>query len=237
MKTGYRGLRLAATLLLACQMRLRVYGVEHIPRSGAVLLVANHLGAIDPVAIAVRIPRMVRILAKAELFTLPVLGGLARLGAVMPIRRGESDREALRMVVDQLWDGQAALVFPEGTFRRVPEPAAMAPVKPGAAWLALRTGATVVPVGIWGTERVWHPSRGWKLWHRPRVYVVFGEPYVVKPRQGVPTKSAIAESAAEMARRIASLVPAEYRGYYGTGEAAVAPSWDGALAAHSNARP
>jgi 1-acyl-sn-glycerol-3-phosphate acyltransferase len=236
MKIGYRGLRLAATLLLACQMRLRVYGVERIPQSGAVLLVANHLGAIDPVAIAVKIPRMVRILAKAEIFTFPVLGGLARLGAVMPIRRGESDREALRAIVDQLWDGQAALVFPEGTFRRVPEPAAMAPVKAGAAWLALRTGATVVPVGIWGTERVWHPSRGWKLWHRPHVHVVFGEPYVLKPRPGVPTKSAIAESAAEMARRIASLVPAEYRGYYGTDEAAVAPSWEGAVAAHSNAR-
>jgi 1-acyl-sn-glycerol-3-phosphate acyltransferase len=236
MKIGYRGLRLAATLLLACQTRLRVYGVERIPRSGAVLLVANHLGAIDPVAIALRIPRMVRILAKAEILTFPVLGGLARLGAVIPIRRGESDREALRTVVDQLWDGQAALVFPEGTFRRVPEPAAMAAVKPGAAWLALRTGATVVPVGIWGTERVWHPSRGWMLWHRPHVYVVFGEPYLVKPRQGVPTKTAIAESAAEMARRIASLVPAEYRGYYGSGEAGGAPAWDGAVVAHSSAR-
>jgi 1-acyl-sn-glycerol-3-phosphate acyltransferase len=236
MKIGYRGLRLAATLLLACQTRLRVYGVERIPRSGAVLLVANHLGAIDPVAIALRIPRMVRILAKAEILTFPVLGRLARLGEVIPIRRGESDREALRTVVDQLWDGQAALVFPEGTFRRVPEPAAMAAVKPGAAWLALRTGATVVPVGIWGTESVWHPSRGWKPWHRPHVYVVFGEPYVVKPRQGVPTKTAVAASAAEMARHIASLVPAEYRGYYGSGEAVGAPSWDGAVVEHSTAR-
>src|SRR5260370_35679779 len=215
MKIGYRGLRLAAALLLACQTRLWVYGVERIPRSGAVLLVANHLGAIDPVAIALRIPRMVRILAKAEILTFPVLGGLARLGAVIPIRRGESDREALRTVVDQLWDGQAALVFPEGTFRRVPEPAAMAAVKPGAAWLALRTGATVVPVGIGGTERVWHPSRGWKLWHRPHVYVVFGEPYVVKPRQGVPNKTALAENAGEIAGRIAPLLAAQYRGSSG----------------------
>src|SRR5258708_37772182 len=140
MKIGYRGLRLAAALLLACETRLRVYGVERIPRSGAVLLVANHLGAIAPVAIALRIPRMVRILAKAEILTFPVLGGLARLGAVIPIRRGESDCEALRTVVDQLWDGQAALVFPEGAFRRAPEPAAMAAVEPGAAWLPRRTG-------------------------------------------------------------------------------------------------
>src|SRR5260370_18098555 len=110
----------------------------------------------------------------------------------------------------------------------------MEPVKPGAAWLALRTGATVVPVGIWGTERVWHISRGWKPWHRPRVYVVFGEPYIVKPRQGVPTKAAIAESAAEMARRIASLVPEEYRGYYGMREMAGLPLLDGALAMRIN---
>src|SRR5258708_39065950 len=113
MKIGYRGLRLAATLLLACQTRLRVYGVERIPRSGAALLVANHLGAIDPVAIALRIPRMVRILAKAEILTFPVLGGLARLGKVVPLRRGESDREALRTVVDQVGDGQAPLVLPQ----------------------------------------------------------------------------------------------------------------------------
>src|SRR5258708_13463891 len=149
MKIGYRGLRLAATVMLACQRRVRVYGVERIPRSGAVLMVANHLGAIDPVAIALRIPRMVRILAKAEILTFPVLGGLARLGAVIPIRRGESDREALRTVVDQLWDGQAALLFPEGTFRRVPEPAAMAAAKPGAAWPPLRPGPPVCPRRPW----------------------------------------------------------------------------------------
>src|SRR5258708_7683800 len=103
MKIGYRGLRLVAALLLACQTRLRVYGVERIPRSGAVLLVANHLGAIDPVAIALRIPRMVRILAKAEILTFPVLGGLARLGAVIPIRRGASDRAPLPPSLHPFW--------------------------------------------------------------------------------------------------------------------------------------
>src|SRR5260370_503461 len=93
--------------------------------------------------------------------------------------------------------------------------------------------ACQVRLKVYGVGRI---PRGWKRWHRPRVYVVFGEPYIVKPRQGVPTKAAIAESAAEMARRIASLVPEEYRGYYGMREMAGLPLLDGALAMRSNER-
>src|SRR5262249_53285746 len=113
-----------------------------------------------------------------------------------------------------LANGECALVFPEGTYAYSPDPAAMLPFKTGAAWLALRAGVPVVPVGIWGTERVWHPSRGWRPWQRPRVEVVFGEPYIPTPPPDLPTKAALVAIAEDMARRVAALIPPAYRGHY-----------------------
>lgn len=92
----------------------------------------------------------------------------------------------------------------------------MLPVKTGAAWLALRTGAAVVPVGIWGTENVW--ARDWRpwrlLWRRPRASVAFGEPYRLALPPGVSMKEALGTLADDMARRIAALLPEAYRGAY-----------------------
>jgi 1-acyl-sn-glycerol-3-phosphate acyltransferase len=88
-------------------------------------------------------------------------------------------------------------------------------VKSGAAWLALRTGAIVVPVGIWGTEFVWEPARGWRPWDRPTVHVVFGDPYYPElPSGGPSTRVRLAAVAAEMGARISELLPPSYRGVY-----------------------
>ncbi len=210
----YAMLRALAHLVVASQMRLRVAGDEHVPRDGPVLLVSNHLGLTDPLVIAVELSRHVRFLAKAELFEWPVIGGLARGARAIPIRRGASDRQSLRAVAAQLTRGQCVLVFPEGTYSAPPLPAAMIPVKTGAAWLALRTGAPVVPVAIWGTERVWHAARGWRAGRRPEVNVTFGEPYLPARPVGVGMKAACETVADDMARKIAALLPDMYRGHY-----------------------
>ena len=215
MDTNYRMIRALGRILLFLQMRLRIRHAERVPTSGPVLVVSNHLGSTDPLTIAADIPRQLRIVAKAELSDWPFIGWLARHGGVIFIRRGESDRDALRTVLEALYAQQCALVFPEGSYRDPPEPACMLPVKPGAAWLALKTGATVVPVGIWGTELVWSRARGWRFWHRPRVYVQFGEPYVPVAPLGMSSKAATTAVAEDMARRIAALIPEEYRGFYG----------------------
>lgn len=214
MGVGYRVLRAAARFVLALQMRLEVSGVERLPRGGPVLFVSNHLGLTDQLAIGARLPHELRILAKAELFEWPILGWLARRGDAVPIRRGEADREALRTVRDLLRDGAWVLVFPEGTYVDADVPLGMIPVKTGAAWLAWNTGASVVPIALTGTETVWSPGRGWRLWHRPRVRVIFGEPYVPVRPDGVPQKVAWRIVADEMARRIAALLPEGYRGVY-----------------------
>ena len=217
MGVGYRVLRSVARLAFAAQMRLEVSGAERLPPAGPVLFVSNHLGPTDQFAIAMRLPHELRILAKAEVFEWPILGWLARRGEAIPIRRGEADREALRTLRALMLRGASALVFPEGTYVDAHEPLGMLPVKTGAAWLAWHTGATVVPVAITGTEIIWAPGRGWRLWQfwrRSRVRVVFGEPYRPVWPAGVAPKVAWRIAADEMALRIAALLPEGYRGVY-----------------------
>jgi 1-acyl-sn-glycerol-3-phosphate acyltransferase len=196
-------------------MRLHVSGQERCPRTGALVIVGNHLGLLDPLAIGVRVPRQIRILAKSEIFQWPIIGWLARLGGVVPVRRGASDREALRILEAVLAREGCVLLMPEGTFPKVPLPAAMLPVKTGAAFLAVHSGATVWPVAITGTERIWYRARGWKLWHRPRVTVTFGQPYLPQIPQGLSAKTTYQAVADDMARHIAALLPEQYRGHYG----------------------
>ncbi len=201
-------------LLIRTQMQLDVEGIEHIPRSGPILLVSNHLGPADHFAICVRIPRKVRILAKAEIFEWPVLGWIARQAGTVRIRRGESDRDALRIASRLLAQGECLLVFPEGTYSHPPEPVGMLPLKAGAAWIALRSRATVVPLALFGAEQVWAVGRGWRLGRRPRVRVVFGEPFSPAESTGAGHKGELAATTAEMGRRIAALAPHAYRGVY-----------------------
>jgi 1-acyl-sn-glycerol-3-phosphate acyltransferase len=216
MSLGYRLIRMIARLILLLQMRLETSGIEHLPRSGSLLLVSNHLGLTDQFAIAARIPNELRILTKAELFEWPIIGWLARRGDAVPIHRGDADREALRTVRDLLRNGAWVLIFPEGTYVDLDESLGMIPVKTGAAWLALQTDTKIVPVAITGTEVVWSPGRGWRIWQRPRVRVVFGEPYLPTWPENVAAKIAWRAVADEMAHRIASLLPEGYRGVYAT---------------------
>jgi 1-acyl-sn-glycerol-3-phosphate acyltransferase len=223
---GYRILLALVRLLLPLQVRVRAFHSERCPRTGPVIVVANHLGLLDPLIIASRLPRRLRILAKAEVFQWFVLGGLARIAGIVPVRRGASDREALQLLSRALAKGEAIQIMPEGTYPKVPLPAAMLRAKSGAAFLAVRSGAPVLPVALTGTEHVWTAKRGWRPWHRPRVTVTFGEPYVPVVPRNMSTKDAYQAIADEMGRRIAALLPESYRGYYGRPEP-TAPSAGG----------
>jgi 1-acyl-sn-glycerol-3-phosphate acyltransferase len=210
----YRLLVALIRLILPLQMRLRVVGAERCPRTGALIIVSNHLGLLDPAPIAVAVPRPMRILAKVEVFGWPLVGKMARWAQIVPVRRGESDREALRRMEAALAAGGCILLMPEGTYAKPPHPASMLPLKTGVAFLAARSGAMVLPIALTGSERVWHPKRGWRPWHRPRVTVTFGESYQPQIPTGMSTKAAYQAVADEMGRRIAALLPEEYRGAY-----------------------
>ena len=137
--------------------RMRRFGREHIPRTGPVILAANHRSFLDPFVIGCLTRRPVYYVAKKELFAHPVVGWLLnRLGA-FPIDRGAGDQQAMdtaRLILER---GDCVVIFPEGTRRR---PGPLGSPRRGVGRLALQTGAPVVPVAVLGTEAV---RRGWRI--------------------------------------------------------------------------
>ncbi|MGD0882689.1 MAG: HAD-IB family hydrolase, partial [Acidimicrobiales bacterium] len=142
--------------------RFTIDGIEHIPPAGPVILVSNHRSYFDVAALALvagRMRRPVRFLGKQELFDAPVVGQLARALGGIPVDRDASPGESMRQATAALEAGEAVIVLPQGTIPR--GGAFFDPVlrgKSGAARLAASTGAPVVPIGLWGTERVWARS-------------------------------------------------------------------------------
>ena len=149
-------------------------GTEHVPAKGPVLLVANHQSFLDPPLVGAALPRQLTFMAKAELFDVPLFGGLIRRLNAQPLRREGGDAGALRTALRVLKNGGALLVFPEGTRG---EGDILGPAKPGAGMLAVLGGAPVIPVYISGSGRAW--PRGRRFPRRANVTVTFGSPLPV----------------------------------------------------------
>jgi len=170
--------------------RLRRDGRDHIPAAGPVILASNHRSFLDPFVIACCLRRPIYFFAKRELFERRWLAGLLNALGAFPVRRGESDEEAIETARLVLERGDAVLIFPEGT--RVRRGSLAAPRR-GVGRLALATGAPVVPIAVCGSERA---RRGWRI--RPcRVRVRCGRPLTF-PR----VKSLSPRLATEVAARI-----------------------------------
>jgi len=162
--------------------RFDISGVERIPASGPVLVAANHRSYFDVVALALvaaQLGRPVRFLAKRELFDAPVVGQLARALGGIPVDRGSGSDRPLREATRALRAGEVVVILPQGTIPRGPaffDPQLRG--RTGAARLAQATDAPVVPIGIWGTERVWPRSSRVpnmaNLTHPPKVRVRVG---------------------------------------------------------------
>ncbi|GAA1458304.1 1-acyl-sn-glycerol-3-phosphate acyltransferase [Nocardiopsis exhalans] len=164
----------------------KVEGAQHVPDQGPVILAANHLSIIDPLFVGVACPRPVRFIAKKELFDEStfakriVARALKALGPVSVDRRpGQSSQEAMNNSLDVINGGEVFGIFPEGT--RSPD-GRLYKGQTGLAWLALSTGAPVVPVALTGTQRILPPGR--KIPSFNRVGVRFGEPVDLSPWEG-----------------------------------------------------
>jgi 1-acyl-sn-glycerol-3-phosphate acyltransferase len=157
--------------------RLVVEGLDLLPDRPGVILASNHLSFADPVLLAMvvhrTLGRRVRHMAKAEAVAIPVFGALLRDYGGFAVRRGRPDREAYRMANEVLAGGDWLGLAPEGTRSRT---GTLGEPKPGVALLALRSGAEVVPVALWGTEALWPVGA---LLPRPgkEVHIRFGAPY------------------------------------------------------------
>ncbi len=143
-------------------VRFDLQGLERIPLHGKAILVANHRSYFDPMAIGYllsRRGRTVRFLGKKEVFDAPVLGDVAAAMGGIRVDRGTGSDEPLQAAEEALAAGEMVSLMPQGTIPR--GPAFFDPVlagRWGAAKLARESGAPIIPVGIWGTERVWPRS-------------------------------------------------------------------------------
>ena len=200
-------------LLLRTFARWEVLGRERVPASGPVVLVSNHVHIMDPPLVAASARRRVHPMAKRELFEVPLIGWWFWAWGAFPVRRFSGDMGALRVARNYLRNSEIVLMFPEGTRSRG---AGMRAALPGAAMVAVLAKSPIVPVAITGS-RIALPAVFWQ-WafrRRPHIRVEFGEPFVMEGHRA-DSKGAEAATDAIM-RRIAAMLPEDYRGAYGAG--------------------
>lgn len=195
-------------ILPLCRVKLKVTGVEHVPLTGPLLIVSNHLSVTDPPFIGVAIPRDVEMMSKVENFEgNPLLAWVVRNYGAFPVRRGESDIGAIRYAMKVLKD-RALYMTPEGTRSHTGE---MHDPFPGATRLAVRTNAPVLPVGIYGQENI---AKNLKKWRPTSVRISIGRPFRLISPSKKPDKATLTAISDAMMECIAAELPPAYRGRF-----------------------
>ena len=189
--------------ILSLVSRIRLKGQDNVPKHGPFLIAANHLSWTDIPLVPLLLPGKVVYMAKEEYFS-SRLAWLVRFLGSFPVKRGEGDRQALRAAEGQLKKGNVVVMFPEGTRSKTKM---MAKGHAGLGMIALRSGVPVVPVAIWGSEKVLKEFG-------PRVVISYGEPMVFKPKGAKITREDIDNATEQTMRAIAAMLPPEYRGVY-----------------------
>ena len=179
----------------------RVVGRERVPRTGAVIIAANHSGWADGPLMIGCTPRGTHILIKIEMFR-SAIGWVFRLSGQIPVDRGNG-RPALATALKVLERGGVVGIFPEGSRGRGDGSSARA----GVAWLAVHSGAPVVPVAMLGTRRTGE-STGKVPGFRRRLHVEYGEPVVVTGLEGLPKREAVAAAQVQLQRALTEHVRA-----------------------------
>jgi 1-acyl-sn-glycerol-3-phosphate acyltransferase len=170
-----------------------VTGAENIPLEGPVIIAPIHRSNVDFALTLFISKRKVFFMAKDSLFKVPLLGPLITHLGAFPINRGSADRESMAHSEAVLRQGHALVLFPEGTRK---EGRQVAPLHDGAMFVAARTGAKVVPVGIGGSDRAM--PKGAKLPHPAKIRIVVGEPLDPPSSEGRVARSALAAKSEEL---------------------------------------
>ena len=204
----YRLGRGAARVLIPTFGHIEVVGRENVPPYGPLIIAPNHQSNADPPVLVYAIARPLWWMAKRELFSNPLSAYLMRGVHVHPINRDGRDLEALAWAQETLAADRALVLFPQGTR----SPGALSEAGDGLTYIALRSGAPILPVAITGTERV----RGMAkiAFHFQRLRIVIGEPFTLPVVEGRLSREVLHSLTDEVMGRIAALLPPEYRGVY-----------------------
>jgi 1-acyl-sn-glycerol-3-phosphate acyltransferase len=215
MSTKRRVLLGALRAFFRLSARCEVSGRANIPASGPLLL--NHLAHLDgPLVLAV-MPFEVEAIGLSDLYRVPITGQLLQLYGLIPVHRDQYDREVLRRALQVLAEGRILALAPEA--RQSPT-RSLERGRNGAAYLALRSGAPLLPIGITGTETMYS---AWRQMQRPRLTVNIGAPFRLQGplAHGAERRAQLDRGREQIMCRIAALLPPQYRGVYACPEEGV----------------
>lgn len=206
-----KGLRIFCRLLLKIIARVDMQGYENVPETGAALIVSNHLGRLDAMLGVVLSERGDIILMIADKYEkYPFWRWLGNQLDAIWLNREEADLRSLREVTKRLKQGGISAIAPEGTRSKTEK---LLPGKPGAAFLAAKTNALVVPVAVWGTEDRSVIERLRRL-KRLDIHIRIGEPFRLPPLKRKGRDEMLQKATDEIMCRIAVMLPEKYRGVY-----------------------
>lgn len=151
---------------------MKVVGLENVPREGPVILAPIHVSNFDPPVVSCASPRAVNFMAKEELFSPKWMGKLITSLGAFPVKRGAGDTSAVKIAIERLQEGCTLILFPEGTRG---DAKTLGQIQSGVAMIAKRSGAKVIPVGIYGTHKIM--PKGRNIPGFSRLCVAFGKPF------------------------------------------------------------
>ena len=179
---------------------------------GPLIIVSNHLSWLDIPLIGIAIPRQIAFMAKKEYFHSPFHRHLVDLYGGFTVERGAVDGTALKTAFKVLDEGRCLGLFPEGTRSKSLQ---LQKGHVGTAFIALHKNAYILPIGVFGTEKIRYKFESiTHILYRPKVVVNIGEPFVLPDVQGHPSRKARDRSTDIIMRSIADLLPESYRGAY-----------------------
>jgi len=196
-----------AKLLVFVTMNAKVSGVENFPKRGPALVVINHLGDADAVLLSASIPKLIDGMGKIELNEEKWAGPMLRAYGVIWVHRGRPDRKAIRAALDGLSQGRFIALAPEGRQTVV---GGLEEGTEGAAFLAMKSGAPIVPVAMTGTENENIYNRKW--WKRAKATLKVGKPFTLKEYED--RQHMLKQGTEQIMESLAELLPESYRGKY-----------------------
>jgi 1-acyl-sn-glycerol-3-phosphate acyltransferase len=188
-------------------LRVTSEGMENLPRSGPLLIVINHLGDADIPALISSLPFTPDALGKIELYDLPILGKLMDWYGIIWLHRGRPDKRALRAALDGLAEGRIIAIAPEGRYSLT---GSLEEGSGGAAFLAYKSGALILPIAITGTEND-NVYGHLKKFRRANVHVRVGKSFKLTEQPSA-RREAMDEGTSRIMAALAELLPEKYRG-------------------------